>query len=792
MAQEIPLDGDLIKVLASDTRREILGLLKDRRRTVTELADDLDLQKATVHEHLKKLVDSELVQREEDDRLWVYYQLTPRGKRILNPSRSRIYLVVGLGVLAAIVGAIVLAIFLMQSPTSAPAGAAPEDRVQVALADDQTFGQEGVRLEGVVNTSERGQLEAYLVTEEEAARLQEGETPRGIPLSTRTEDSDRMTSVDAEADGTAKSGDTTAPTRDAVTSGPVQTTFTTDSSVPPGTYLLYLRSGSDADNRGDLPRVRVVSLEAEVSEPTWWRGVSDPLEVTVRQDGTPASGQIRLVPTDDLGPGVDAQVERGQARFPADQLDDLDPGTYALRFSPETSERSTRLDEVRIHDPSIAVTPRHAIAGTATTLTVSVHGGLEALDAPVLVDGARLLDRSTEPGRTQLELAPDDPGTVTVEVGRIAERTVELVPGMRASITVEDGPQWRLELARPNGTAASDVAVRLDGSGLGFTNASGTLVIDDLPQGLHRLAFQTAEGTTVQRFVEVDGWQVRPVDPRVSISPRQTMAPEGQVQVDVDLNVSGPGQVLGTLTSHVNGDPVDAAEIDRSEGNDSVRVTTTLEDERELRFGARIDRVETAPVDFANETTAPDDDTSDDGGGGGGAAGDGASDAQDTEGLDDSDGDGVEDGSDNCPVTPNVGQTDSDGDGTGDACDDDPLIELDVGPIDGDGILAFRDNCPETANPDQLDTDGDGAGDACEPPADRPDADADGIVDADDACPQEPGPAASSGCPALEGGDAADGMAEAEGAQETPVVGLAAVLAAVLLVALVAGRRRRR
>lgn len=762
MAQEIPLDGDLIKVLASDTRREILGLLKDRRRTVTELADDLDLQKATVHEHLKKLVDSDLVQREEDDRLWVYYQLTPRGKRILNPSRSRIYLVVGLGVLAAIVGAIVLAIFLMQSPTSAPAQAAPEDRVQVALADDQTFGQEGVRLEGVVTTSEGGPLEAYLVTEEQAARLQQGETPRGIPLSTTAEGPERSMSAQTEVDGTADADDASAPTRDAVTSGPVQTTFTTDTSVSPGTYLLYLRSGTDADNRGDLPRVRVVSLDSEVSEATWWRGVSDPLEVTVRQDGAPASGQVRLVPASGTGTGLDVPLERGQGRFPVDQLDDLDPGTYALRFSPETSERSTRLDDVRIHDPSVAVTPRRAIAGTPTSLTVSVHGGLEALDAPVRVSGAQVLDRSTEPGQTHLELAPSEPVSVTVEIGRIAERTVELVPGMRASITVEDGPQWRLDLARPNGTAASDVAVRLDGRGLGFTNASGTLVVDDLPQGLHRLAFQTAEGTTVQRFVEVDGWQVRPVDPRVSISPHQTMAPEGQVQVDVNLNVSGPGQVLGTLTSHVNGEPVDAAEIDRSEGSDTVQITTTLEDERELRFGARIDRVETAPVTFTNETTAPED-TSDGGAadGGGGATAEDTNDTMDT--------------------------TESD------ASEETASIQLDVGPIDGDGIPAFRDNCPETPNPDQLDTDGDGIGDVCEPGTDdRPDADGDGIVDADDDCPRDPGPAASSGCPALGGGDAADGMAEAEDAQETPVIGLATVLAAVLLVALVAARWRRR
>lgn len=34
--------------------------------------------------------------------------------------------------------------------------------------------------------------------------------------------------------------------------------------------------------------------------------------------------------------------------------------------------------------------------------------------------------------------------------------------------------------------------------------------------------------------------------------------------------------------------------------------------------------------------------------------------------------------------------------------------------IDGDGVLTANDNCPESYNPDQLDTDGDGSGDVCD------------------------------------------------------------------------------
>lgn len=104
---ELPIDVDLIKVLASDSRRDILRLLGERRRTLTELAQALGLKKATVLEHLKKLVDSGLIRRiDENERLWIYYELTPRGRRLVTPGRTRFHLIMaGAAVAAIILGA---------------------------------------------------------------------------------------------------------------------------------------------------------------------------------------------------------------------------------------------------------------------------------------------------------------------------------------------------------------------------------------------------------------------------------------------------------------------------------------------------------------------------------------------------------------------------------------------------------------------------------------------------------------------------------------------------------------
>jgi|GEM_PF-6085670 len=100
----------------------------------------------------------------------------------------------------------------------------------------------------------------------------------------------------------------------------------------------------------------------------------------------------------------------------------------------------------------------------------------------------------------------------------------------------------------------------------------------------------------------------------------------------------------------------------------------------------------------------------------------------------DTDSDGIIDEQDNCPNTPNPDQADTDANGAGDACDQDPLectsdADCMVGEVcanntcqqdntqgdtDGDGIIDAQDNCPNTPNSDQADADNDGTGDACE------------------------------------------------------------------------------
>ena len=107
---KITLDADTFKALASATRLTVLRALDERRKTLTELARDLDLNKATLHEHLQLLTSAGLVKKRDDEgRKWIYYELTWTGERILHPEATTTFnLLLGLTVAGAGGGTLLL------------------------------------------------------------------------------------------------------------------------------------------------------------------------------------------------------------------------------------------------------------------------------------------------------------------------------------------------------------------------------------------------------------------------------------------------------------------------------------------------------------------------------------------------------------------------------------------------------------------------------------------------------------------------------------------------------------
>ena len=55
----VELDKKALFALASDTRMDILKSLQPNRRTVSQLAETIGVDKSAVHRHLKKLEDGD-------------------------------------------------------------------------------------------------------------------------------------------------------------------------------------------------------------------------------------------------------------------------------------------------------------------------------------------------------------------------------------------------------------------------------------------------------------------------------------------------------------------------------------------------------------------------------------------------------------------------------------------------------------------------------------------------------------------------------------------------------------
>lgn len=110
------IDRETLKVLSSDTRLDILKSLSERKKTVTELAENLNLSKSTVHEHLKLLTKAGLVKRIDTSNKWVYYGLTWKGFRLIQNNLKKVILMLSIVFLSFIVGIYEVKSFMFREP----------------------------------------------------------------------------------------------------------------------------------------------------------------------------------------------------------------------------------------------------------------------------------------------------------------------------------------------------------------------------------------------------------------------------------------------------------------------------------------------------------------------------------------------------------------------------------------------------------------------------------------------------------------------------------------------------
>ncbi len=120
---KIKLSQDEFRVLASNTRIDILKLLDESQYTVSDISRKLDMNKATVHEHLSKLMEVGLVKKDDSPRKWVYYRLTWKGRNLLHPERVRVMVSLGIMLTVIVIGALIIALstdFVTTDPPDGP------------------------------------------------------------------------------------------------------------------------------------------------------------------------------------------------------------------------------------------------------------------------------------------------------------------------------------------------------------------------------------------------------------------------------------------------------------------------------------------------------------------------------------------------------------------------------------------------------------------------------------------------------------------------------------------------
>ena len=99
MDDKITLDRDTFKVLAADTRVDILKSISSHKKTLTNLSEEFGMSPSTVKEHLDRLVSANLIYADDKGMKWKYYKLTSKGENLIRPSETKVWILLATSLL---------------------------------------------------------------------------------------------------------------------------------------------------------------------------------------------------------------------------------------------------------------------------------------------------------------------------------------------------------------------------------------------------------------------------------------------------------------------------------------------------------------------------------------------------------------------------------------------------------------------------------------------------------------------------------------------------------------------
>ncbi len=121
MDEGIVLDRKSFEALAVETRVRILKSLRQRRKTLSELAGEIGMSVSGVKEHLQVLERAELVRKTDDGHKWKYYDLTKKGGDVVAPKELKVWILLSISTVALLMS--VMSLFYVMQPDGSMGGA---------------------------------------------------------------------------------------------------------------------------------------------------------------------------------------------------------------------------------------------------------------------------------------------------------------------------------------------------------------------------------------------------------------------------------------------------------------------------------------------------------------------------------------------------------------------------------------------------------------------------------------------------------------------------------------------
>jgi DNA-binding transcriptional ArsR family regulator len=88
---ELTISSEEIKALSSETRIDVLKLLNERKYTLAELSKIKKVSAPSMKQQLKVLEENNLIHQLNEGRKWKYYELTVKGKQLLESKKKPIH-----------------------------------------------------------------------------------------------------------------------------------------------------------------------------------------------------------------------------------------------------------------------------------------------------------------------------------------------------------------------------------------------------------------------------------------------------------------------------------------------------------------------------------------------------------------------------------------------------------------------------------------------------------------------------------------------------------------------------